>query len=457
MSGSVQRLLSRDRRVRLRSTLAVAFMGLVGFWLLDSVVDWLLDGRTRSLVEEIVSPNLRELWVRLLVAYCVSLLWRAHLARRRAHLLWSALDAAPDGVQITDTSGLIAYSNASVERIYGYSAVELEGHHVNEMNADPQFASRVILPAIREAGTWHGELDVRHKDGHVFPIWLTTSVVRAPHGAPIAAIGVIRDISERKKDERELWEYARRLEEATGLKDLFADILRHDLLGPAATIQLSVESLLRRDPDPAATRRILETARRSCAKLIEIVDGAAKYAKLSTAQGIEFRELDLATVLREVVDEFDARAKERGLTVLVDTPGPFLARANPMIADVFENFLSNAAKYGPERGTVWVRVDDDGASWRVSVTDSGEGIPDADKQKVFLRFERLRKEGVKGTGLGLAIAHRIVVLHGGRIWVEDAPARGARFCVTIPKSRPAAAPSAPSTPGGQPRGSAPSA
>jgi PAS domain S-box-containing protein len=454
MPGSVQRLLSRDRRVRLRSTIAVGFIALVAFWLFDALVDWAADGRVQPLRDHVIDPGLREIWVRLLVAYCATLLWRAHLARRRAHLLWSALDAAPDGVQITDPAGRIAYSNHSVERIYGFTPEELQGRHVNEMNADPEFASRVILPSIQETGSWHGELDVRHKDGRVFPIWLTTSLVRAAHGAPLAAIGVIRDISERKKGERELWEYARRLEEATGLKDLFADILRHDLLGPAATIQLSVESLLRRDPDPTATKRILETARRSCAKLIEIVDGAAKYAKLSTAQGIEFRELDLAAVLREVVDEFDARARERGLKVLVDAPGPFPARANPMIADVFENFLSNAAKYGPEGGTVWVRVDDDGASWRVSVTDSGEGIPDADKQKVFLRFERLRKEGVKGTGLGLAIAHRIVVLHGGRIWVEDAPARGARFCVTVPKApRSAVVPEPPA----QPRGNAASA
>ena len=107
-----------------------------------------------------------------------------------------------------------------------------------------------------------------------------------------------------------------------------------------------------------------------------------------------------------------------------------------MIGDVFENLLSNAAKYGPAGGTVWVRIDDDGARWRASVTDSGEGIPDADKDKVFRRFERLSKGSVKGTGLGLAIAQRIVDLHGGRIWVEDAPGRGARFCVTLAKVAP---------------------
>ncbi len=452
MRGPIERLLSQDQRVRVLGTLAGYFFALIAFWLIDSGMDWAFDGRTTPYLEEVVTPSAREVWVRTLVAACAVLLWRAHLARRRLHLLWTALDTAPDGVQITDLDGRIAYSNAAVERIYGFESGELHGRHVNEMNADPVFATRVILPAIAEHGRWQGELDVKHKHGHTFPVWLSTSLVRSAQGLPIAAIGVIRDVSERKRAERELWEYARRLEEATGLKDLFADILRHDLLGPAATIQLSVESLLRRDPEPAATRRMLETARRSCAKLVEIVDGAAKYAKLSTAQGIEFRELDLAAVLREVVAEFEARANERKLKILLDVGGPFPARANPMIADVFENFLSNAAKYGPDGGTVWVRVDDDGASWRVSVTDSGEGIPDADKQKVFLRFERLRKEGVKGTGLGLAIAHRIVVLHGGRIWVEDAPARGARFCVTLPKMPSALGALAAPAPG-QPRGS----
>jgi PAS domain S-box-containing protein len=383
------------------------------------------------------------------------LLWRAHLSRRRLQILLGALDAAPDGVQITDADGRVAYYNASIQKMFGHSPTSFLGRHVSEMGAEPQFEKSPLLLKLRETGAWQGELDVVHTDGHSFPVWLSASLVRGKHGAPLATVGVIRDISERKKSERELWEYARRLEEATGLKDLFADILRHDLLGPAATIQLSVESLLRRDPDPTATKRILETARRSCAKLIEIVEGAAKYAKLSTAQGIEFRELDLATILRDVVTEFEARAKDRKLKILLDAPGTFPARANPMIADVFENFLSNAAKYGPEGGTVWIRVDDDGASWRVSVTDSGEGIPDADKQKVFLRFERLRKEGVKGTGLGLAIAHRIVVLHGGRIWVEDAPARGARFCVTLPKIKaaPATLPERAASPA-QPRGNA---
>ena len=439
--GPIDRLLNQEPSARGRATAGVAAITLVLFWVAASAIDTLLEAR-RGYVQELFSPSPREIWIRLLVTALVVLLWRARLARRRFRLVWAAIAAAPDGVQITDLDGTIAYSNAAVQAIYGTSPEELLGHNVNEMNADPALATREILPAIQRTGGWAGEIDVRHKDGHVFSVWLTTSLVKDPRGKPLATVGVIRDISERKRAERETWEYARRLEEATALKDLFADILRHDLLGPAATVQLSVDSLMRREPDPVATRKILETAKRSCVKLIDIVEGAATYAKLSAAQGIDFRTLDLAALLHDVLSEFEARAKERGIRVLFDAPATAWVRANPMIGDVFENLLSNAAKYGPAGGAVWVRIDEDGAKWRASVTDSGEGIPDADKDKVFRRFERLSKGSVKGTGLGLAIAQRIVDLHGGRIWIEDAPGRGARFCVTLAKADPPPPPAA---------------
>jgi PAS domain S-box-containing protein len=446
MPGPVDRLLNQERLARARATAGVFTLAFAAFWLGDSAVDFALDPTT-TYSHELVHPTLRELWFRLVVGVGFALLWRARLARRRYRVLLGALAAAGDGIQITDLDGTIAFSNEAVRAIYGFTPGELRGRHVNALTADPTFASREILPAIKKTGRWAGELEVRHKDGHVLPVSLTTSVVRDPSGHPLAAIGVVRDISERRRAEREAWEYARRLEEATGLKDLFADILRHDLLGPAATVQLSVESLLRREPEPAATRRMLETARRSCTKLIEIIEGAAKYAKLSTAQGIDFRALDLAAVLREVVTEFDVRARERAVRIQMHAAGPAWVRANPMIGDVFENLLSNATKYGPEGGTIWVRLDEDGPRWRVSVTDSGEGIPDADKQKVFRRFERLSKESVKGTGLGLAIAQRIVDLHGGRIWVEDAPGHGARFNVTLAKTMASDPPAPPEPPG----------
>lgn len=433
MRKSLERLFAYDRVARARATAAVAALAAALVWLGDTVVDSLLLGE-RPFLEELLQPTPRELWIRVLLTVCAVLLHRAHLHRQRLRLFSSALAAAPDGVQITTLEGIISYSNQAVRDIYGWSAEALLGHHVNEMNADPSFASREIIPSIQRKGGWHGEIFVKHADGHVFPIWLSTSLVLGSTGKPEAMIGVIRDISERKRAEQELREYARRLEDATTLKDLFADILRHDLLGPASTVQLSLDSLLRRAPDAETTRKILETARRSNAKVIDMIEGAAKYAKLSAARQLEFRTLDLGEVLADVVSEFELRRAVRGVRIELRTPGAFPTLAHPLIADVFENLVSNAVKYGPEGGTVTLDVTDSGDSWTVAVTDEGEGIADADKERIFIRFERLRKEGVKGTGLGLAIAKRIVELHAGRIWVEDAPGRGAVFKVRLAKA-----------------------
>ena len=109
-------------------------------------------------------------------------------------------------------------------------------------------------------------------------------------------------------------------------------------------------------------------------------------------------------------------------------------RANPIVSEVFANLVSNAIKYGPEGGTVTVDVEDAGEHWVVAVADHGEGIRDQDKQRIFTRYERLEREGVKGTGLGLAIAKHIVELHRGKIWVEDNAGGGSVFRVALPKA-----------------------
>jgi signal transduction histidine kinase len=198
-------------------------------------------------------------------------------------------------------------------------------------------------------------------------------------------------------------------------------------------MQLSLEALLKRDTDPETARRMLEAAMRSCRKLIDMIEGAAKYAKLTAAQELEFGTVELGALIGEIVADSELRQRERNARVLFAPRGPYPVRASPVLGDVFENLLSNALKYGPPNGTIRIEIQDAGDRWRISVADQGEGIPDEDKEKLFTRFERLRKEGVKGTGLGLAIAKRVVDLHRGSIWVEDAPGGGAVFIVALPK------------------------
>ncbi len=115
-----------------------------------------------------------------------------------------AFDDSPEGVQITDLDGHIIYSNKAIERIYGFTPEEQKGKHVSEMNVDREIVREEIVPAIHQAGSWAGEVQVKHKTGREFPVWLSCSVVKDEDGTPIALTGVSRDISERKQIEKAL-------------------------------------------------------------------------------------------------------------------------------------------------------------------------------------------------------------------------------------------------------------
>ncbi len=127
-------------------------------------------------------------------------------AEKMLRLLSSAVEEAPDGVQIVDLDGYIIYSNRAVERMYGFSGEDFRRKHVNEMNADPDFAADIIIPCIKKHGCWAGELIVKHRNGREFPVWLNTSLVKNSKGEPIAMVGIIRDMTERRGFEKTLRE-----------------------------------------------------------------------------------------------------------------------------------------------------------------------------------------------------------------------------------------------------------
>ncbi|HEB12225.1 MAG TPA: PAS domain S-box protein [Actinobacteria bacterium] len=126
--------------------------------------------------------------------------------REKLTFIAQTFESAPEGIQITNLSGHILYANKAIEKIYGFSPEEQIGKHVGEMNEEPGFAEKNIIPSIRETGHWEGEVSVKHKDGRIFPIWLTTSVVKDDEGEPLAMTGISRDISEKKQAEAALLE-----------------------------------------------------------------------------------------------------------------------------------------------------------------------------------------------------------------------------------------------------------
>jgi len=238
-----------------------------------------------------------------------------------------------------------------------------------------------------------------------------------------------------RRAEEEARAAAVRLQESNRLKDLFIDIVRHDLLNPASVVRYYTTFLQDSETDPVKLDcyQKIESVNN---RLMELIRNASKYSRLEEMDHVDCQTLDLNTLLLDALAVHEHRLKETGMALNYLPRGEYPLKANPMVEDVFANLIANAVKYAAGGRKIEIDILDRGTCWEVQVRDFGKGISDKDKPLIFTRFTRLKKEGVEGSGLGLAIVKRLVDLHKGRIWVEDNPAGGSIFCVRLPKDGP---------------------
>jgi signal transduction histidine kinase len=143
---------------------------------------------------------------------------------------------------------------------------------------------------------------------------------------------------------------------------------------------------------------------------------------------------DVAEEMRRIVDEFRPLATTRDVTIEPELHAvPRLALQRDALRHILLNLLDNAVKYGPPGQTVRVAVERTASAVRVSVSDQGPGVPDADRDMIWRPFARgTRSSEQGGSGIGLTIVREVATQHGGGAWVERATGGGARFVVTLP-------------------------
>ena len=343
-----------------------------------------------------------------------------------------AMDAATDGLSILNERSEVVYINEAHARMYGYdSPSELLGKTWDIMYdpADLEIFKTRSLPELLQKGKWTGENRGKKKDGTLF--FQEVSLTSLDNGGTVC---IVRDVTPRKEAENRLQEYARNLKRSNELKDLFIDIMSHDILNPAGVARGFTEILQSTETDKAKLHK-LSIIEKSISKILDTITSAANLARLENVEEVEFIELDLNSMILEAIDAYKYEILASGLKIEYQENGPYYAKANPMISGVVTNLLSNALKYGSKGGKIIIKVEDSIKEWKVILTDFGDGISDADKNSVFQRFKRLNVGDIKGHGLGLAIVKRTVDLHGGNVGVEDNPdATGTQFWFTVKKS-----------------------
>ena len=232
-----------------------------------------------------------------------------------------------------------------------------------------------------------------------------------------------------------------RLKQLDEMKSGFISHVSHELRTPLASIKEADNLLLEETGGPTTPqqRRFLTIIAQGTNKLMKMIDDLLDLSKMEAGMmKYDLMPADIRPILAHALAEVELLADKKGLR-LSSQAGDSLPHV-PMdinkIQQVVVNLLSNAIKFTPEGGRIEVKAD----VWRsdhlrVSITDSGIGIPPEFQARVFDKFLDIIPEGIpgtKGTGLGLSIARHIVQAHGGRIWVESAPGKGSTFMFVLP-------------------------
>jgi signal transduction histidine kinase len=241
----------------------------------------------------------------------------------------------------------------------------------------------------------------------------------------------------------------RELAQLHSLKDDFVSTVSHEFKTPLTSIKGFLAVLLEQEAGPLTKeqKRFLKIVMSAAERLGHLVNDMLDMSRLEGGMDIELSPVDLEQVARDSVENHRFLADNKGIRLLLEVP-PLLppGRGNvEWLKHVFDNLVSNALKFTPERGEVTVTLSNKGDCVMASVSDSGIGIPEEDQERIFEKFYRAsNRQSIKvsGTGLGLAICKSIVDKHEGRIWFDTKMDEGSTFHFVVPvaeKSAPVAA------------------
>ena len=366
-------------------------------------------------------------------------------ARAASRYARSLIEASLDPLVTISHTGKITDINAATEQATGLARANLIGTDFADYFTEPEKARAGYRQVLAEDYVRDYPLTIRHSSGQTTDVLYNATVYRNPAGETQGVFAAARDITRQKQAEeairrlnaeleQRIAERTAQLEAANGELEAFAYSASHDLRAPLQTIDGFSRALQEDYGDKldAEARDYLQRIRAATKHIGQLTDALLQFSRLARS-GMVLENLDLGAMARAVADQL--RAQDPAREVAFD----IAARANAyadrrLLGAVLENLLGNAWKFTSKHPHARIEF---GVAKREAervyyVRDDGAGFDLERAQKLFTPFQRLHTiSDFPGNGVGLALVKRIIQRHGGRIWAEAAPEKGAAFYFTL--------------------------
>ncbi|MDA2923427.1 ATP-binding protein [Acidobacteria bacterium AH-259-L09] len=345
-------------------------------------------------------------------------------------------DEAPVGYHELDSQGYITSVNRTELEMLGYTLEEMLGRAVWEFVVEKEQSREAYEAKI--AGTKPPgrafERTYKCKDGTTVLVLIEDHLLRDSEGRILGMRSTLQDITERKRAEEALAQYAQDLKRSNEDLEQFASVASHDLQEPLRMVTSYLQLLERRyqgklDSD---ADEFIHYAVDGATRMHRLIEDLLAYSRLAT-RSKDFELTDSQAVFKQVVADLRKAIQESNAGVTHDSL-PTLMADETQLTHVFQNLIANAIKFRRDRPPeVHIGAERKEGEWLFSVRDNGIGIDPEGAERIFVIFQRLHgRDEYSGSGIGLAICKTIVERHGGRIWVESAPGKGSTFYFTIP-------------------------
>lgn len=364
-------------------------------------------------------------------------------AMRRVAQLAAIVDSAGDAVIAKSLDGLVTYWNKGAEELYGYTAPEAVGRHISFIVPPERREELDAIFATLAKGREVSRIETQRLDKHAAykAVSLTISPIIDEFGQVTGASSIARDITARRQAELAMAEARHAAEEANRVKTDFLNIISHELRTPLTIILGNISLLTDRAdmPAPAEAAEIAKDIEGSANQLLAIINNLLDISDMEAGQArLRLTPVQAADLVEEVAAAARPLAQAKGLAFTVEAV-PVELLADPLrLKQALLNLIDNAVKF-TATGAIRLAVFPAGRMAVFEVSDTGQGIPPQEIDRVFVAFHQADTSSTRqapGTGLGLTIVKRIVELHAGRINVESEPGQGSTFYLALPLEPP---------------------